>query len=143
VVLDPAELAELPVQRVLEAEARPMRATSSRWLIGLVRKSSAPASIPLIRSSKPSRAVMMTMGIIRVSSLALSTRQAVHDWHHDVEQDEVGRLAGDPPSRSKRSMNHPRNPSLRPVLVGCRETLETLELVGQPVVLDLTVYFTP
>ncbi len=51
------------------------RAMSSGWLMGLVRKSSAPASMPLTRSCAGSSAVTMTTG---KSAVAGSLRIALH-----------------------------------------------------------------
>jgi hypothetical protein len=51
------------------------RASSSGWLIGFVRKSSAPTSMPLTRSVAGSSAVTMTTGRSRVASSARSRRQ--------------------------------------------------------------------
>ena len=62
-------------QSCLTLRSERTRASSSGWLMGLVRKSSAPASIPLTRSCDGSRAVTMTTGR---SAVAGSARRALH-----------------------------------------------------------------
>jgi hypothetical protein len=51
------------------------RASSSGWLIGFVRKSSAPASMPFTRSCAGSSAVTITTGSMAVAGFSRSLRQ--------------------------------------------------------------------
>src|SRR5207247_457535 len=67
------------------------RARSSGWLIGLVRKSSAPASSPLTRSSDGSRAVTITTGRSPVSGVSRIRRQTSYPL-----------VPGIPPARTSR-----------------------------------------
>ena len=51
------------------------RASSSGWLMGLLRKSSAPASMPFTRSCAGSSAVTITTGRSAVAGFSRSFRQ--------------------------------------------------------------------
>ena len=68
------------------------RAISASSGIGLVRKSSAPASSPRTRSDGWSSAVTITTGMWCVARIALEPPahlEPVHIGHHHVEQNEV------------------------------------------------------
>ena len=74
------------------------RASSSAWLTGLVRKSSAPASSPLTRSCAGSSAVHhhdRQHAVRRVGADRAADLVAAHARHHHVEQHQVGLLGVD------------------------------------------------
>ena len=93
------------------------RTRAIRWTssIGLVRKSSAPASSPRTRSAGWSSAVTITTGRCEVAIWAFQPPahlEAVHLGHHHVEQNDVDEI----PSRTGR------------VASGPLETLKHLEI---------------
>ena len=74
-----------------------VRANSSLKSIGLLRKSSAPALIPLMRSAVAESPVIRTTGVRRVSGVALMRRQTSNPsdaGHHDIEKNQVGAEIG-------------------------------------------------
>ena len=106
------------IGKFFQLQQRLTRANNSSGQIGLVRKSSAPASMPFSRSSRAVRPVIITIGIRRVAGSSLSSRHNLITrlaGHNDVEQNQVGEhRAGFEIRHRRRSI--PRSRDIR----GCR-----------------------
>ena len=118
------------------------RASSSAWLIGLVRKSSAPASRPFTRSCagiERRHQHDRQHGVRRVGADRAAHLVAAHAGHHHVEQDQVGPLRRDALQRLGARGGRDRRVALRAEQVG--EQLDVLRRVVDDQ--DLAARLTP